>query len=475
MPTHADDNLISLADEPIVTSPISPSSIATTFSKTAVNRGGLSKGDSFFDLTVMMKAKKSYTPVPPPTPRALTPIPTRGMQFASRVNSGSSILSPLARPYHADGSVAAYLQTQARSSPSAVTSPTADYSQHNMQRLESMLKELGEVPIDDDEDDNATVELKQPQTASFESHTTFAVRTGPIIPSTPSESTEPQMPAHPVVRIAMHAWEAMGRDLEALKQERRAFETKIARLEKQRSPPRVNREEELQTEIGHLKYQNEQNKTQKATMARTLSQKDVEIKQLQLNLDASRKALETAVAASKVCALVAEDRDHSQAQLRDHSISSSRKLSDLTEAKDRDIQVLAQQLNDLQEVVRRSEEGSHNNKDKALAETRLEALNICEKQLKSVNAKYAIEHARVNKLEDHVEGLQGRLNQAGDLQAQLSQKSADCDRWRTKFKNQEKMVETWKRQIERTADENTCLRGAAYLVKPVATSKLSPL
>jgi predicted RNase H-like nuclease (RuvC/YqgF family) len=347
-----------------------------------------------------------------------------------------------------------------------------------MQRLESMLKELGEIPVDDDEDDNATVELREPHPASCESHTTLAVRTGPITPPTPAESTEPQMPTHPVVRITMHALEAMGRDLEALKEEKQAFEVKIARLEKQQSPPRVNREEELQTEIGHLKYQNEQNKTQKATMARTLSQKDVEIKQLQLNLDASREALETAVAASKV--------DHFQAQLRDYSISSSRELSELTKAKDRDIRILTQQLNDLQEVVRRSEEGSHNNnnnnnnnnnkdKDKALAEARLEALNRCEKQLKSVNAKYAVEHARVNELEDHVEGLQGRLNQIGDLQAQLSQKSADCDRWRTKYKNQERMVENWKRQIERTADENTCLRGAAHLVKPVATSKLSPL
>jgi hypothetical protein len=71
--------------------------------------------------------------------------------------------------------------------------------------------------------------------------------------------------------------------------------------------------------------------------------------------------------------------------------------------------------------------------------------------------------------------LQSKLNEVVDLQTQLSQKSADCDRWRTKYKNQEKMIETCKRQMERAANENTCLRGAAHLVKPANSSKLSPV
>lgn len=71
--------------------------------------------------------------------------------------------------------------------------------------------------------------------------------------------------------------------------------------------------------------------------------------------------------------------------------------------------------------------------------------------------------------------LQHRLDQVGDIQDRLSQKIADCDRWRTKHKNQEKIVETLKRQLKRAADENTSLHGAAHVVNPAASSKLSPI
>lgn len=408
------------------------------------------------------------------------------MQFASRVSSGSSILSPLARPYHANGSVAAYLQNQARSPPTAVTSPMTDYSEQKMQRLELMLKELDNIPIDDNEDNNATTQLTQTNNAfvqpllpSFEPLSTLPVRIGPTTPPTPADSTGPQMlPTEPVVRITMHAWEAMGRDVEVLKEEKRALELKIARVEKLKaSSPRLgsDKEEELHTEIGHLRYQNEQNKTQKATMARTLSQKDVEIKELQLNLDTCKKVLERAESAAASYAEVVGERAYLQAQLRHDKINSSREISELTELKNHEIQALTQQLHDLQVEARRFKELERSNERKDLAEIRLVALEKCEKQLRSVNTKYAAEHARVNELEDHVELLQSKLNEIGDLRNQLSQKSADCDRWRTKYNSQEKMVETRTRQLERAADENICLHGAAHLVKPATSLKLSPV
>ena len=353
-----------------------------------------------------------------------------------------------------------------------------------MQRLKSMLKELDDIPVDDDEDDNATVQLTQvnntivqPLLSGFERISTIPVRTGPITPPTPADSTEPQiLPTEPVVRVTTHAWEAMGRDLQVLKEEKRALELQIARLEKLKaSLSRLSndKEEELHTEIGHLKFQNEQNKTQKATMARTLSQKDVEIKQLQLDLDACKEALERAEIAVTSYAEVVGERDYLQDRMKEDRINASRLLSDLKEVKDREVQTLTQQLNDVQEVIRQLEEDKRNDEHKGQVEVHLEALNKREKQMKTVNAKYAAEHARVNELEDHIELLQSKLGEVGDLQTQLSQKSADCDRWRTKYKNQEKMVETWKRQLERAADENTCLRGAAHLVKPAPSSKLS--
>ncbi|KAF1930634.1 uncharacterized protein M421DRAFT_3666 [Didymella exigua CBS 183.55] len=470
MPSYADDDLISLTDEYTVTSSVSSGGVATTSSsKIAANRCSLMKRDSFSYLTVMMKAKKPYTPALPPKPRVSLSVATSGVQFASRVSNESSILSPLARPYHADGSVAEYLQNQACSSTSAVTSPTTEYSQQNLQRLESMLKELGDIQVEDDEDDNATAQLIHSEFAipplppRSEPLAALPVRTGPITPPTPAESTEPQNPEEPVVRVAMHTWDAMGRDVKALKDEKRTLELKIARLEKQRPPSRAYREEEFQAEIGHLKYQNEQNKTQKATMARNLSQKDVEIKQLQLDLGTTREALEAAESAAQTYANIAGERDYLHFQLSEDRISSERQLSNLAEVKTREIQALTRS------------ERLQNNEHRALADTRLEAINTCVTQPNDLKEKYAAEHDRVNELEDTIEDLQGRLNRVSKLQAELSQKSSECDRWRTRYKNQEKLVETWKLQIERARNENESLRGAAHLVNPVPTSKLSPL
>lgn len=399
------------------------------------------------------------------------------MQFASRVSNASSILSPLARPYHADGSVAAYLHDQARSHVPAVTSPTPEYNEQNMQRLETMLKELGNMSVSGDEDGNKTVQRTHTDHASqllFPSSIplpVLPVHTRLIFPPTSAESTELLIPHEPGVRVTMHAWDAMGRDLKALKEEKRALELKLAHFEKQAFSPSVNRDKEYQTEIGHLKYQNEQNRTQKAAMASSLSQKDIEIKQLQLALVASKDALDAAKKSAQSHANIIGERDYLQDQVREERLGRDREIAALAEAKSSEIQNLTQLLDD----ARESKKKSQNNEHKTLADTRLEALSRYEKQLKSVNAKYASEHDRANRLEGRVEDIKGQLHRVENLQTELSQKSSECDRWRTKYKNQEKMVDTCKQQIERARNENQSLRGAAHLVKPAPTSKLSPL
>lgn len=329
------------------------------------------------------------------------------MQFATRASSGTSLLSPLARPFQPDGSVVAYLQDQACSFSAAGASRIKNYSEQNMKRLESMLKELHEIPVDEVEEDNAAVQLTQtnndnaqPLLPGFEPFSSIPIHTGPITPPTPADSTEPRtLPTEPVVHVNVRDWEAMGGDLQGLKDEKRALELRIARLEKLKAYlPRLesNKEEELQTEIGYMKYQNEQNKTQKATMGRSLSQKDVEIKQLRLDLDGCKEALERAECAATGYTEDICERDYIQDQLGDDGTTESRRLLDLNEAKDREVHALTQQLNDLREVVRRSGEEERYNEQKDFEKVRLGALNECEKQLRSVNAKYAAEHARVN-------------------------------------------------------------------------------
>ncbi|RYG56037.1 MAG: hypothetical protein EON56_04785, partial [Alphaproteobacteria bacterium] len=117
-------------------------------------------------------------------------------------------------------------------------------------------------------------------------------------------------------------------------------EGKLAHFEKQAFSPSVNRDKEYQTEIGHLKYQNEQNRTQKAAMASSLSQKDIEIKQLQLALVASKDALDAAKKSAQSHANIIGERDYLQDQVREERLGRDREIAALAEAKSSEIQNL---------------------------------------------------------------------------------------------------------------------------------------
>src|SRR5690242_1622290 len=382
------------------------------------------------------------------------------MQFASRVGSGSSILSPLAQPYRVGDSVAAFLQDQARSPPAA----KASYSHQDMRRLESMLQELENTSVDDESDENATV---QHSSNSFDSllpnlelSATLATHMGPIIPPSPAPSVKLALPEEPVVRVTMQVWDAMGRDLGTLKEEKRALEAKIAQLGKQKAAAPVdNSNSDLELQIGKLHYQNESNKTQKATMARALSEKDIQIKHLQLELDSVHERLETISSLNKEHANVAAERDYLQAALKN------------VDSKDCEIQTLSQKIEDLQEKLRQA---ADNGEYKLLAEQRLDQLCKREKQLQAIREKYTAEQIKVGNLEDHVEAFQDKLHQVSDLQAQLSEKTSTCDRLRTKSKQQEKKLEDAMNRLARASSDHS-LRGATHLVKPDKNTKFSSL
>jgi chromosome segregation ATPase len=286
----------------------------------------------------------------------------------------------------------------------------------------------------------------------------------------------------PVVRVTMQVWDAMGRDLEVLKEEKRAAEIKIAKLEeaKQTATHQVaDYKDDLHTQIGKLQYQNESNKVQKATMARTLSEKDIEIKQLQLELASTKKRAETAADAARDYARVVEERHYLQDTLKNDRSDNLRQLADLTNVKNREIATLSNKIEELQEAFSRATAAAnahaHSDEHEVLAQNRLNQLNQREKLLNSTKEKYAAEHAKVGELEDCIEDLQRKLSQVGDLQRQLQEKSRDCDRFRTKLKNQEKIVEDYKQRILRASSDGKALRGAAHLVVPKPDTKFSHL
>ncbi|KAJ8111468.1 hypothetical protein OPT61_g5941 [Boeremia exigua] len=471
------EDLINLTDDSAVNA-VPPVASVSGSIEMAANRRKTAQRDSFSDLTGLMRAKKPYLPFSHPVPPVSRSALANGkFTFASRVRGGSNMLSPLARPYYADGSFAAHLQDQARS-PAASEAPTVpEYNQQTMQRLESMLQELDALANDDD--DKATVEQRNDASKvippGFELPAVLSSDFSPFAPPTPALSAKPDLPEEPVVRIAMHVWDAMSRDLNALTEQRRVLETKVAQLEKENGKTQTfDCKTELETQIGKLQYQNESNKTQKATMARTISEKDIQIKQLQLDLDSANARFRASAHADKDYNEVVRERNYLKATLNNDKIVNSRLLSELTNSKDHEIKTLSQTVGDLQEALAQAA-SSHSDEHKDLAEMRLDQLKQRDKLLRSSKEKYAIEHTKVGQLEDRVEDLQRKLDGVGDLQHQLDEKTSAYDRLRNKLKHQEKMLEDSNNRILRASNEGQSLRGAAHMVRPSANSKLSAL
>lgn len=345
-----------------------------------------------------------------------------------------------------------------------------------MQRLESMLKELEDLSVGDDEDNSfgQYSHTDQRLPPGFENPAALPIYTGPVSPPTPPKSTKPMLPNEPIVRITLDVWDAMSRDLDELKQQKRVLENRLAQNEKQVAPHPENHNVELQTEIGKLKYQNEVNKTQKVTMARTLSDKDVQIKQLQLDLNWANERLETAASATNLYAEVAAERDCLQAQLKEQSLNYSSLLSDRTEAKDSKIKALSEQVDSLQKEINQTA-NAQTDDYKALAQNRLDQLTQREKTVKSTKAQYAAEQRKVRKLEEQLEDLHHKLNRVGDLEIQLDEKTQICDRLRASAKAHEKALQASKQSLDRATDAAKALHGAAHLVKPRPDTKLSTI
>ncbi|KAH6639566.1 permease for cytosine/purines, uracil, thiamine, allantoin-domain-containing protein [Boeremia exigua] len=458
----ADDDLISLASDSAA-SLASPTTASAT-SKMEVNRLKPLQRDSFSDLTCLMKAKKPYTPVLPSSPSPSMSRPVIDMQFASRVSSGSSIQSPNTRAHYADRSVAAFLQSQYPPTTASEASVPQEYSQQRMEQFESIMQRVADLCKDEDDDDNdddddATVcNTVNP----FQPDPKLSVR--PIAPPTPALSTSPALPEEPMVRVTKHVWDAMGRDLKACEEKNEALELKIARLEKRKvTSPGEDYQNDLETRIGKLQYQNETNKTQMATMARTMAEKDMQIKQMQLEMFSTNRRLEDATTAAKNHVEVAAKLEYLQmttknGRANDCPQDSFRQLSD------------------------KSHQSAHKDADKykTLAQEHQKELTQCEKLLQSTKEKYAAEHIKVGELEDRVEDIQRELSQGGDLRGQLKEKTSACDRLRNELNAQTKAFEDLiakeaETRLLRASDDGKALRGGVHLVKPASDTKLSPL
>jgi chromosome segregation ATPase len=89
----------------------------------------------------------------------------------------------------------------------------------------------------------------------------------------------------------------MGKSLDAAKREKEELEEKLSVLESQNETLR-NVDHDVGSQLGKLRYQNENHKVQKSSMGQALAQKEMDIKKQQLDIDELARQL--AEAESKV-------------------------------------------------------------------------------------------------------------------------------------------------------------------------------
>jgi hypothetical protein len=112
---------------------------------------------------------------------------------------------------------------------------------------------------------------------------------GPIQPPTPTESlhTSPsgfRFDQEAVVRVTKQTWDALGKELNTIKQQKLELESQLSILETSNAVLR-DVDHDIGVRLGKLRYQNEANKVQKAAMGRSLSEKEIKIKTQQLEID----------------------------------------------------------------------------------------------------------------------------------------------------------------------------------------------
>jgi hypothetical protein len=486
-----DNDLISLADSyegaPSL-DPISPTNLGSVGKgMDSSKRSNAVQRDSFSDLAKLMKAKKPYIPVTPPTPRLSLSTASNGetealiragdsiltisgMNLPIRNVNEHSILSPIAKPFVGPGSVSAFLQEQE----TAISVPDVprilEYRQKDFDRLEALTNDIVNYPIGTEAD-------REPQTPSPSLLESFhpPPRIGPVAPPTPVESVQAHISAYdrasePVVRVTKGVWKSMGDELSLLMKQKRQLEGKLAGLERD-NQAHLEEDHDVNTQLGKLRYQNEVNRDQKAAMGRLLAQKDVEIRQQELDIDNLRKRIVELEAEVQQCGKVIGESE----QLR-----ITTKANDAAHA--RDLEFQAGTVRDLQDMIERLtldrdaalRAQAHARDHETRAQNLADTLSKREKYFTDLRQKYLEEQMRVTDLEDEVERLLEKVNQENldEIQQKLQEKSSQCDRFRTQLKATEQQWKLSQSRLKTALNGGEALRGGAHLVAPHENGKL---
>lgn len=300
---------------------------------------------------------------------------------------------------------------------------------------------------------------------------------GPISPPTPADSTHVQhhVSAYdrsnaPVVRLTKEVWKSMNNGLSTLSKEKHDLEERLASAE---CDHQLLRDEgnDVSAQIGKLRYQNQANRDQKATMSRALSEKDIEIKIQQLEIVNLGK---------KIVGLEAEIHRFGKLVGNAEWLRATIKNNDA--AYDRDLEAKTTALHQMESRLQQTELELESAKQAqayagdhaARAQNLSDVLSKREKAMSDLRFELLQEKDLVNILEDEIERLREQVDQENldAVKAQLSKQRSECDRMRTQLKAVEQQHKTTQIRLDRALGGGEALRGGAHLVIPNEKSKL---
>jgi hypothetical protein len=128
-------------------------------------------------------------------------------------------------------------------------------------------------------------------------------RFGPTQPLTPTEPLQIspfgfRSDQEAVVRVTKKVWEALEKELDTTKAQKKELEDQLSTVENSYAILK-DVDHDIGQQLGKLKFQNEANKSQKAEMGRSLSEKEMQIKKQKHEIDGLVRKLGTAKAKFK--------------------------------------------------------------------------------------------------------------------------------------------------------------------------------
>lgn len=284
----------------------------------------------------------------------------------------------------------------------------------------------------------------------------------------PKEAARPPVSVYdrvsePTVRVTKVRWTSVLDELDSVKRQKQEVEEQLATAQKEHLA-HLEEDHDNSAELGRLKYQNEVNRDQKAAMGREIAQRDVKIKDQQLDIG---------------------DLDKDVTELQDELNRCSRVKGEVEFLRSTHSQEVQQSVERIREMEAAMEQlrlerdaavraSAHAEDHATRAQNLAETLTRREKMVTDLRQNLLEEQLRVTDFEDEVERLQELCNQErlDEVKDKLLEKTKDCDRFRNQLKKAEHHLKLSQSRLMTATNNGALLRGAAHIVAPNESAKL---